>query len=88
MRYKKKPVTIQAMQFKGNFVLSEFQNWLMKIDPERRCSYVGETLVIKTLEGIMTADIGDYVIQGVKGELYPCKPDIFEMTYEKDTPND
>ena len=38
---------------------------------------------IMTLEGVMTASIGDYIIQGVKGELYPCKPDIFEATYEK-----
>lgn len=38
---------------------------------------------IQTLEGIMKADIGDYIIKGVKGEIYPCKPDIFEETYEK-----
>lgn len=40
-------------------------------------------LKIETLEGVMTASPGDYIIQGVKGEIYPCKPDIFEMTYEK-----
>jgi hypothetical protein len=39
-------------------------------------------LYIKTLEGVHHVSVGDYVIQGVKGELYPCKPDIFEMTYE------
>lgn len=38
---------------------------------------------IETLEGVMTADIGDYIIKGVKGECYPCKPDIFHMTYEE-----
>jgi hypothetical protein len=37
---------------------------------------------IKTLEGVMTANIGDWIIQGVNGEIYPCKPDIFEKTYE------
>lgn len=37
---------------------------------------------IKTLEGVMHGDIGDYIIQGIKGEIYPCKPDIFEATYE------
>jgi len=37
---------------------------------------------IDTLEGVMTANKGDYIIQGVQGEIYPCKPDIFEMTYE------
>lgn len=40
-------------------------------------------LKIKTLEGVMTADIGDYIIKGVNGEFYPCKPDIFEKTYEE-----
>ncbi len=40
-------------------------------------------MVIETLEGSMTADIGDWIITGVKGEKYPCKPDIFEMTYER-----
>jgi hypothetical protein len=41
-------------------------------------------LYIETLEGRMRADLGDYVIRGVKGEFYPCKPDIFEATYERD----
>lgn len=82
MKYRKKPVIIDAMQFNGNFVLSDFQHWLMGVDPERKCMYVEDTLQIKTLEGVMTANIGDYIIQGVKGELYPCKPDIFEATYE------
>jgi hypothetical protein len=40
-------------------------------------------VVIETLEGNMTADKGDYIIKGIKGEFYPCKPDIFELTYEK-----
>jgi hypothetical protein len=82
MKYRKKPVVIDAMQFNGNFVLSDFQHWLMEVDPERACTYVDDTLQIKTLEGVMTANIGDYIIRGVKGELYPCKPDIFEATYE------
>lgn len=42
----------------------------------------GECLLIATLEGVMRAEPGDWIIQGVKGELYPCKPDIFAMTYE------
>ena len=42
-----------------------------------------EELEIETLEGTMKADKGDWIIRGVKGELYPCKPDVFEMTYEK-----
>lgn len=42
-----------------------------------------EEMEIETLEGVMKADKGDWIIRGVKGELYPCKPDVFEMTYEK-----
>jgi len=46
-------------------------------------------LMISTLEGVMQADPGDWIIQGIKGELYPCKPDIFEQTYEPvETTND
>jgi hypothetical protein len=80
--YRKRPVVIDAFQFNGNIALSDFQAWLMKVDPEQKCLYVGDTLQIRTLEGTMTADIGDWIIQGVKGELYPCKPDIFEQIYE------
>jgi hypothetical protein len=41
-----------------------------------------EPVAIKTLEGVMRADVGDYIIRGVNGEVYPCKPDIFAKTYE------
>lgn len=44
--------------------------------------FTSDTCQIKTLEGVMTADKGDWIIKGVKGEFYPCKPDIFEATYE------
>lgn len=60
-----------------------------EIDPESRhalragdVATFGTQLFIGTLEGVMTAEPGDYIIRGVKGELYPCKPDIFEATYE------
>ena len=87
-RYRKKPVVIDAMQFPGNIALSDFQTWLMKVDPDRKCMYTRDdrnrcTLSIKTLEGTMTANIDDWIIKGVKGELYPCKSDIFEATYER-----
>lgn len=42
-----------------------------------------EEIYIETLEGLMKADVGDWIIRGVKGECYPCKPDVFDMTYEK-----
>jgi len=81
MKFRKKPVVIEAIQFTGG-------NW------ERIGEFVGQKaalarkygnniLLINTLEGEMRADVGDWIIKGVKGEFYPCKPDIFELTYEK-----
>ena len=76
MKYRKKPVVIEAIQFTGNF--SEVEVFVGG-DAEFRDGQ----LVIATLEGAMRADHNDWIIKGVKGEFYPCKPDIFEMTYEK-----
>ena len=80
MKYRKKPVIIEAIQFNGwNF--GEINDWMFNtkgIYP----SYFKETMTIETLEGDMVASIGDYIIKGVKGEFYPCKPDIFKQTYE------
>lgn len=80
--YRKKPVEIEAIQFNGwNF--EEIQDWMWGISKEIYPSCFKETMVIKTLEGDMVASVGDYIIKGVKGEFYPCKPDIFEQTYAK-----
>jgi hypothetical protein len=82
-QYRKKPVVIEAVQLEN----LEIPN-LMAIQ-----QFVGlgkdifkvesDGLIIKTLEGDMKASIGDFIIKGVQGEFYPCKPDIFEKTYEK-----
>ena len=82
-QYIKKPVVIEAIQLEN----LEIPN-LMKIQ-----QFVGlgkdifkvesDGLIIKTLEGDMKASIGDFIIKGVQGEFYPCKPDIFEKTYEE-----
>ena len=78
-KYRKKPVVIEAIQWVGNN-LSEIDNFI------GRTVYNKETtLVIHTLEGDMEASIGDYIIKGVNGEFYPCKPDIFDKTYEEVT---
>lgn len=94
MKYRKKPVVIEAFQFDGDFVYQNgeayvpdwafeaLENKVMFYDSEDSDSPPCE-LFIQTLEGIHHVSVGDYVIKGVKGELYPCKPDIFEMTYEK-----
>lgn len=75
--YRKKPVVIQAKQWTGNN-LTEMLGFC------ERCFSKGEAnnLVVVTLEGDMTASVGDYIIRGVKGEFYPCREDIFMLTYE------
>lgn len=85
--YRKKPVVIQAVQVEAF--------WFERMPPITQSALVREhklygltfnnrdkTISISTLEGVMTAQVGDYIIRGIKGELYPCKPDIFEASYE------
>lgn len=76
--YRKKPVVIEAMQYTGKNAMAVLA-WAKL--PEISEDFTGG-LEIRTLEGTMRADIGDWVIRGVKGELYPCKPEIFAATYE------
>ena len=71
MKYRKKPVVIEAVR------------WFKYGDhPAVYKGQLSGCPMIPTLEGAMFVDVGDYIITGVKGEHYPCKPDIFEMTYE------
>ncbi|WP_280455659.1 hypothetical protein [Nocardia brasiliensis] len=84
-RYRKKPVEIEAVYFDGRNrreVLS-FVYPRMSEDGLRGAELAQLPVVIATLEGDMTVSPGDYVIKGVKGEFYPCKPDIFAETYER-----
>lgn len=88
MKYRKKPVEIEAFQFYVDYM----PDWFMdKVSDNtvtlyncdfKRYSIDEAYCLIETLEGIHKCNGGDYVIKGVKGELYPCKPDIFEATYE------
>jgi len=89
--YIKKPITIEAKQWNGNTNLSEIEDFVGKklhteIDSET--AYVAGmgkptfNLIIETLEGNMTASPLDFIIKGVHGEFYPCKPDIFYKTYD------
>ena len=90
MKYRKKPVVIEAFQFDGDLMNSSGRfyvpEWAVTAFKERIIFY-GEQdpweLYIKTLEGNHHVSVGDYIIKGVNGELYPCKPDIFEKTYER-----
>jgi hypothetical protein len=84
-RFRKKPVEIEAVLFGGSSTQAHaLLKWM------EGGEYVNPTITtqdlrplhIETLEGVMTATPGDWIIRGVQGELYPCKPDIFEQTYE------
>ena len=80
MKYRKKPVEIEAVKWNGrNFKeIEELQN-----KNEQQLQRYENEILIFTLEGTMKASLGDYIIKGVSGEIYPCKPDIFNLTYEK-----
>lgn len=92
-KYRKKPVEVEAFKYDGDLVNSKgefyipswaieaYKNTDMYFDSFDSVSPPTE-LFIKTLEGIHHVSVGDYIIKGVKGELYPCKPNIFEETYE------
>jgi hypothetical protein len=79
MKFRKKPVVIEAERYDGTI---ESVERIMDMGGTREIKNSPEGLYIITLEGTMKANIGDWIIRGVKGELYPCKPDIFDATYE------
>ena len=83
--YRKKPVVVEARQFKQPIDIGVLAIWcggtwyFGSTDP---ANHAPQYILIPTLEGTMRADPGDWIIKGVQGEFYPCKPDIFEATYE------
>jgi hypothetical protein len=84
-KYRKKPIVIEAFVWTGGPDQTEDPEWIVEA-MKNGCAGIdrdGESFWIKTIEGRMTAFPGDYIIRGIKGEIYPCKPDIFEATYEK-----
>jgi len=96
MKFRKKPVIIDAIKFTGEksnvkeileFMGQKVDTSCCDLASQRFDEYCDEIkkngIVIHTLEGDMTANLGDYIIKGVNGEFYPCKPDIFEKTYDK-----
>ena len=86
-KYRKRPVVIEAFQYDGDLINSKGEwyvpDWAVTAKKSGIIYFkdAGD-MYIETLEGDMKTDVGDYIIQGIKGELYPCKPDIFEQTYE------
>ena len=83
-KYRKKPVEVEAVKFEDttesiSAIAEIAHDNLIRVDYRQK----PVVMYIPTLEGVMTAQVGDYIIRGIEGELYPCKPDIFEKTYER-----
>lgn len=83
-KFRKKPVVIEAMKFMGGFSYDDMcEEWGDPFSNVARHNNLMNEIIIKTLEGDMRVSHSDFVIKGVKGEFYPCKPDIFEATYDQ-----
>lgn len=85
MKYRKKPVMIEAVRWTGDNgeEINNFCGNYAKFVTSRLGDAVFYSLNIETLEGVMQASVGDYIIKGVNGEYYPCKSDIFAKTYDE-----
>ena len=84
--YRKKPVVIEAMHSVSYLDFAQIVTWVNENGGDAAAHQKAEGpayMEITTLEGVMRADVGDWVIKGVQGEFYPCKPDIFDATYEE-----
>lgn len=79
----KKPVTIQAIQYRGNNIEEVYIFASKGISLKLEDLVPNEPLFIQTIEGTMRAKVGDFIIKGIKGEFYPCNPEIFRLTYEE-----
>lgn len=84
-RYRKQPVEIEAIRYLGETLnKNNTSDWVFSALKECTIYYDDQgELFIKTLEGDHHVSVGDYIIQGIHGELYPCKPDIFRKTHEE-----
>lgn len=85
MKVRKKPVVVEAVQWWPGVVIEGITE--LVYDPGDGSTQASGRASISTLEGVMIVNAGDWVITGVKGEKYPCKPDIFEATYEPVKPD-
>ena len=87
MKYRKKPVVIEAFQWTGGPEQEDDPEWIIEAIKSKMAWFENAgtpdvKFMIRTLEGVREASVGDYIIRGVAGEIYPCKPDIFLATYE------
>ena len=91
MKYRTKLVTVEAFKYDGDLMDKDGNYYVPQWAVEAYkngtlfygCGVGGDELFINTPEGVHRVSVGDYIIKGVAGELYPCKPDIFEQTYEE-----
>jgi hypothetical protein len=90
-RYRKKPLVVEAWRFDTRELFRDWPDWVHNgwlhediiTEPSGKQRRGSPCLLIPTPEGAMRANPGDWIIRGVKGEVYPCKPDVFETTYER-----
>ena len=84
-KFRKKPVVIEAFQLpaRDEEVSAAFHDWCDAAGFTKWESGRDQTMIVHTLEGPLVGSPGDWIIKGVKGEFYPCKPDVFEATYEE-----
>lgn len=85
MKFRNKPVVIEAKQFLNDANDYELLHWINEgqhANGKPFAHWVNDRIIVPTLEGEHIANVGDWIIKGVAGEFYPCKPDIFEQTYE------
>lgn len=83
--YRKIPVTIEAVKYRPSYGFEEMPDWLKKAFEDSIVTDhpQDDYYEVVTLEGIMRGYINSYLVRGIEGELYPCRGDIFEMTYER-----
>ncbi len=85
MKYRKKPIVVEAVQYQGAGNVTEIADWICSAFESGVLAATNgcDPLIVRTPSGPITVSPGDWIIEGVNGELYPCKPDIFEKTYEE-----
>lgn len=91
MKFRKKPIVIEAVHYIGGGNMEPrgaVPEWIWRAfsDGTLRATNGMDPLLVETVEGPLTVSPGDWIIQGVQGELYPCKPDIFDATYDQVEP--
>ena len=87
MKYRKKPIIVDAFKWWPKVMEEHYPDWIYQAIERKEVYFSNDPLpdskmIIKTLKGDMSANHEDYIIRGIKGEIYPCKPDIFEAIYE------